>query len=129
MPAGGVNAEEIAMHRAILVAFTAAGLVLAAAPASRAMAITAAAPSELARASPDANGIYMAHFTCDPRCARRWPPRQYWQWDERPIWDDPSAVLRPNFWGSPEPYFVPADQWAHEWHPPWVRRWRPRHPH
>jgi hypothetical protein len=71
MPAGGVNAEEIAMHRAILVAFTAAGLVLAAAP----------------------------------------------------------AVLRPNFWGSPEPYFVPADQWAHEWHPPWVRHWRPRHPH
>jgi hypothetical protein len=66
VPAGGVNAEEIAMHRTILVAFAAAGLVLATAPANRAMAITAAAPSELAPASPDANGIYMAHFTCDP---------------------------------------------------------------
>ena len=63
-------------------------------------------------------------FVCDPRCARRWPPRQYWQWDQRPIWDDPWTVLQPNFWGSPEPYFVPADQWAHEWHPPWIRHWR-----
>ena len=115
------------MHRAILMAFAVAGLILATADRSSAMA--AAAPAELAPAPPDANGVRMAHFACDPRCARRWPPRQYWHWDDRPIWDDPWVVLQPNFWGSREPYFLPADQWAREWHPPWARHWRPRHPH
>jgi hypothetical protein len=129
VPAGGVNAEEIAMHPAILVAFAAAGLVLAIVPVNGAAAMTATAQSELALATRNASDLHTARFSCDRGCARRWPPRQYWQWDERPIWDDPSAVLQPNFWGSPEPYFVPADQWAHEWHPPWMRHWRPRHPH
>jgi hypothetical protein len=56
--------------------------------------------------------------------AQQWSPRTYWQWDERPIWDDPWTVLRPNFWGSPEPYLMPADIWACEWHLPGVRYWR-----
>jgi hypothetical protein len=127
--AGGANAEEIPVLRAILVAFAVGALGLTIVPADRAAAMTVAARSELASATPIAARVHTAHFTCDSRCARRWPPRQYWQWDQRPVWDDPWMVLRPNFWGSPEPYFVPADQWAHEWHPPWIRHWRPRHPH
>jgi hypothetical protein len=126
---GGANAEEMPMHRAILVAFAIGALVLAMASANRASAMTAAAPSEFAPAAPAAARVHTAHFTCDPRCARRWAPRQYWQWGQRPVRDDPWTVLQPNFWGSPEPYFVPADQWAHEWHPPWIRHWRPHHPH
>lgn len=116
------------MHRAILVASAIGALVLAMTPANRAVAMAATAPSELAHATPSASAVQMAHFSCDPRCARRWPPRQYWQWDQRPVWDDPRTVLQPNFWGSPEPYFVPADQWTHEWRPPWIRHWRSRHP-
>lgn len=65
------------------------------------------------------------HWRCD--CARDWPHRQYWQWDHRPIWDDPWLVLKPNFFGSPEPHLVPADIWARKWHPPWLHRWRHRH--
>ena len=117
------------MHHAIVVAFATAGLALPMAPVNHAAAVTAAAPSELALATPDTSDLHLARYSCGPQCARQWPPRQYWQWDKRPIWDDPWAVLQPNFWGSPEPYFVPADQWAHEWHPPWVRHWRPRHSH
>jgi hypothetical protein len=57
------------------------------------------------------------------RCNQAWAPRQYWQWDHRPIWDDPWRVLRPNFWGSPEPHLVPADIWACKWHLPSARAW------
>jgi hypothetical protein len=53
-------------------------------------------------------------------CAREWAHREYWQWDHRPIWDDPSLVLKPNFWGSPAPHLVPADIWARKWHLPWL---------
>jgi hypothetical protein len=60
-------------------------------------------------------------------CVRDWPHRQYWQWDHRPIWDDPWLVLKPNFFGSPEPHLVPADIWARKWHPPWLQRWHHRH--
>jgi hypothetical protein len=117
------------MHRAILTAFSIGALVLAMASANRANAMTAAAPSELVPAAPAAARVHTVHFTCDPRCMRRWPPRRYWQWDQRPASDDPWTALQPNFLGSPEPYFVPADQWAHAWHPPWIRHWRPRHLH
>lgn len=60
--------------------------------------------------------------------APEWPHRQYWQWGDRPIWDDPWVVLRPNFWGSPEPHVVPADIWACKWHLPSARpsRWQRR---
>jgi hypothetical protein len=114
------------MHRAILMAFALGGLILATAPANRAVAMTVAPLSEPAPVNPTAADIHMARFNCDPRCVRRWPPRQYRQWDQRPAWDDPWSVLQPNFWGSPEPYYVPTDQWAREWRPPWVRDWRPR---
>lgn len=67
------------------------------------------------------------HLRCE--CARDWPHRMYWQWDHRPIWDDPWLVLKPNFWGSPEPHLVPADIWAHKWHPPWLHYWRLHHRH
>ena len=117
------------MHRAIVMAIAVGVLVLAIAPASRAVAMAPTAPSELAPASPNAIRLHAAHVSCDPRCARRWPPRQYWQRDQRSVWDDPWTVLQPNFWGSPEPYFVPTDQWAHEWRPPWIRHWGSRHPH
>jgi hypothetical protein len=116
------------MDRAILMVFAFGALALAAAPAEHVMAMTVAAPPEFAAAAPHTVSVHMAHFVCDARCARRWPARQYWQWDQRPVWDDPWGVLQPNFWGSAEPYFVPADQWAHEWHPPWIRHWRPHHP-
>jgi hypothetical protein len=62
------------------------------------------------------------------RCDAAWAPRQYWQWDHRPVWDDPWRVLRPNFWGSPEPHLVPADIWACKWHLPQAhaRHWHRR---
>jgi hypothetical protein len=60
------------------------------------------------------------------RFAREWARRHYWQWDSRPIWDHPWRVLRPNFWGSPEPHLVPADIWACKWHLPRARVWRRR---
>jgi hypothetical protein len=56
--------------------------------------------------------------------AREWAPREFWQWDHRPIWDDPWTVLRPTIWGSPEPYVVPADIWACKWHLPPAHPWR-----
>jgi hypothetical protein len=115
------------MHRAILMASAIGALILATTPANRATAMTPAAPSEFAPAAWNAHRIHKVDFVCDWRCTRRWPPQQYWQWDERPIWDDPWSVLRPNFWGSPEPHLVPADHWAHKWHPPWIRYWHTRH--
>lgn len=70
-------------------------------------------------------------FDCkcaDCRCTQAWGPRHYWQWDHRPIWDDPWLVLRPTIWGSPEPHLVPAEIWACKWHLPsahsWPRPWR-----
>lgn len=63
----------------------------------------------------------------DCRCERNWGPREYWRWDHRPIWVDPWAVLKPNFWGSPEPHLVPADVWARKWRLRWP--WRHRHWH
>lgn len=69
----------------------------------------------------DNGPLQQIHFTC--RCARDWPRRQYWQWDHHPIWDDPWRVLKPNFWGSPEPHLVPADIWACKWHLPSARPW------
>lgn len=67
------------------------------------------------------NAVQKIHYVC--RCARQWPHRLYWQWDDRPIWDDPWRVLKPNFWGSPEPHLVPADIWAREWHLPRRHYW------
>ena len=58
---------------------------------------------------------------------RRWRERHYWRWDHRPVWDDPWEVLRPNFWGSPEPHFVPADVWARKWHPAHWHHWAHHH--
>lgn len=66
-----------------------------------------------------------AHSRCP--CSREWAPRQYWQWDHRPIWDDPWLVLKPNFWGSSLPHLVPANVWARKWHLPWLHRWRAHH--
>ena len=85
-------------------------------PAGRAAAAEYGAP---------ATAAVKHHWRCN--CARDWPHRQYWQWDHRPIWDDPWLVLKPNFWGSPEPHLVPADIWARKWHPPYD--WRAHHRH
>jgi hypothetical protein len=109
------------MDRAILKALAMAALLAAITPVSHAVA------SERTAVAQDGRSDSM--IVCDWKCARRWPPRQYWQWDQRPIWDDPWAGLRPNIWGSPEPYVVPADRWAHEWHPPWIRDRHARHRH
>ncbi len=78
------------------------------------VAFSAAAPAERTAASE--YGGRPVHRHCD--CARDWPHRHYWQWDHRPIWDDPWLILKPNFFGSPEPHLVPADIWARKWHPP-----------
>jgi hypothetical protein len=82
---------------------------LAAAPAENAVAAEYTAPR-------------VAHWRCN--CSGEWAHRQYWQWDHRPIWDDPWLVLKPNFWGSPLPHLVPANVWARKWHLPWLHRWR-----
>ncbi|MGB6535028.1 MAG: hypothetical protein WBF58_03600 [Xanthobacteraceae bacterium] len=108
-----------------------AGVVLACAaglgaPTQRAAALPIAPPP----ASIDApwNGVvHMVHYRC--RCGWGWDHREYWRWDHRPIWDDPWRVLKPNFFGSPEPHLVPAEIWAHEWHLPrryWLRHHRYR---
>jgi len=117
------------MDRAILRAFAIAALLPVLAPVNRAAAMAPAMPSERTTAAKDARSLRTVDFICDWKCARRWPQQQYWQWDQRPIWDDPGTVLRPNILGSPEPYLEPADRWAHQWHPPWIRYWRTRHPH
>jgi hypothetical protein len=93
----------------------------AAAALALALAVLGGAPNRAAAtelASPE-------HAVASPRHhARQWPWREYWQWDHRPIWDDPWVVLRPNFWGSPEPHLVPADIWACKWHLPSPRKWQ-----
>ena len=41
------------------------------------------------------------------------------------VWDDPWMVLQPNFWGSAEPHFVPADSMgATSGTRPWIGYWR-----
>ena len=58
------------MDRAILVAFAVGALVLAAAPAERAMAMTVAAPSELASAAPiNPHPTGALHLRCEMRAA------------------------------------------------------------
>jgi hypothetical protein len=111
------------MRRAIFTALAIAALWAVVAPANQAVA------SEHAVVVQDGLSVRMGDFVCDWKCARRWPPRQYWQWDRRPIWDDPWTVLQPTIWGSPEPYVVPADSWARGWHPPWIRYRHARHHH
>jgi hypothetical protein len=117
------------MDRATLTAFAIATLFSAVAPGHSAAAMTPGPPSAFAASAWHARNFRAVGFICDWKCARRWSPRQYWQWDERPIWDDPWTVLRPTILGSPEPDLVPADRWAHEWHPPWIRYRHARHPH
>lgn len=82
--------------------------------------------SPLEASAQDSGLVQAVRFDC--RCAQAWAPawapRKYWQWDSRPIWDDPWRVLRPNFWGSPEPHRVPADIWACKWHLPPAHDWR-----
>ena len=91
--------------------------------ANRAAAFPPASPAKLAMAAWNGRGAQ----NIDCRCARTWGAREYWRWDHRPIWDDPWQVLKPNFWGSPEPHVVPADVWARKWR---LRRpWRHRHWH
>jgi hypothetical protein len=115
------------MRRAMLAAFAIAAVFLATAGANRAAAMMPAPLSERTPAAWNTGRVRVVDFACDRRCTRQFPPRQYWQWDDRPIWDDPWAVLKPNFWGSPEPHLVPADIWACEWHlPPTQSRRRHR---
>jgi len=90
------------------------------APHAAAMPFTA--PAELGTAT--AGGGLVQRVHCGRRCALEWPRRHYWQWGDRPAWDDPWVVLRPNFWGSPEPHLVPADIWACKWHLPPGPHWR-----
>jgi hypothetical protein len=111
------------MHRAILTALAIAALLPVTAPANHAEA------SERAAVTQDGRSVRMVDFVCDWKCKRRWPPRQYWHWDQRPIWDDPWTALQPTIWGSPEPYAVPADSWAHEWRPPRIRYRHAHHHH
>ena len=96
-----------------------------------AFAVSAAANSAAAMpVAPPGGGAAKQTIAVTCHCARDWPHRQYWQWDHRPVWDDPWAVLKPNFWGSPEPHLVPADIWACKWHLPSARTWtRPRRWH
>jgi hypothetical protein len=86
------------------------------------LGLLAAAPPENAGAA-EYSAPRVAHWRCN--CS--WPHRQYWQWDHRPIWDDPWVVLKPNFFGSPLPHLVPANIWARKWHPPWLHRWHEHH--
>lgn len=106
-----------------------AALVLAIAiggPCHRAAAMVPASPSRTITGSRD-DGVLL-HVHLRRANSWQWAPRQYWRWDHRPIWDDPWEVLRPTIWGSPEPYLVPADIWACEWHLPRVHpRYRHRH--
>jgi len=84
-----------------------------------------AAPDRAAAAVPDPL-LQNVRWSC--RCDREWAPREYWRWDHRPIWDDPWRVLKPNFWGSPEPHLVPADVWARKWRLRYPWRYRHWHP-
>jgi hypothetical protein len=87
--------------------------------ADRAAAIAFSLP---AAATTHDGRLQTVGFDC--RCVRAWGPRHYWQWDHRPVWDNPWQVLRPTIWGSPEPHLVPAGIWACKWHMPSARYWR-----
>ena len=114
------------MRRAVL----AASIVLLALGVDGSAEYTAAMPHSSPVAALTGGRMQPVRYDC--RCARAFAPRHYWQWDSRPIWDDPRTVLRPNFWGSPEPHLVPADIWGCKWHLPWGHpsaasgRWRRR---
>lgn len=91
-----------------------------------AAAMPIAAPTNPAAATAPDAFVHTIGWSC--RCVRNWGPREYWRWDHRPIWDDPWAVLKPNFFGSPEPHLVPAEIWARKWRlrRPWqYRHWHP----
>jgi hypothetical protein len=110
------------MRRRVMACAALAAALAGAAPAGRVAGIKAASAAELAPAVASRTVVVRkARSACE--CVRAWPHREYWRWDHRPVWDDPSAVLRPNFWGSPEPYLVPADVWARKWHLPRHDRW------
>ena len=108
------------MRKAILAVFILLSALSIDGVAQRAAAITISAPAASGWTN---NRLQPARYR-----PLTWAPRQYWQWDHRPVWDDPWAVLRPNFWGSAEPHLVPADIWACKWHlpsdQPWARDWR-----
>ncbi|MGH7248020.1 MAG: hypothetical protein ACREH9_07945 [Pseudomonadota bacterium] len=93
-------------------------LLIAAANTAAAMSVTPSLGPAYAAAKHH-GAAQIIHFA--RQRAEQWAPREYWQWDNRPIWDHPWEVLRPNFWGSPEPYLVPADVWVRKWHLPRVR--------
>jgi hypothetical protein len=112
------------MDKIVIAGAVLASIVAVSAATTGAAAIPVAPRMALAPVTGDAVPILKIHYAC--RCARQWLHRQYWQWDDRPIWDDPWRVLKPNFWESPEPHLVPADIWACKWHLP-ARSWRWRH--
>ncbi len=113
------------MHKIVIAGAVLALALAVGAATNRAAAIPIAPRMDVRPAAGDVGSVQKIHDAC--RCARQWPHREYWQWDSRPIWDDPWRVLKPNFWGSPEPHLVPADIWARKWHLPRVHYWRWHH--
>jgi hypothetical protein len=113
------------MHKSVVAGAVFVFAVALGAATNRAAAMPAASRAEMLSPANDAGAMQEVRYAC--RCTRQWPRRQYWQWDSRPIWDDPWSVLKPNFWGSPEPRLVPADIWARKWHLPGVHHWRSQH--
>jgi hypothetical protein len=113
------------MHKSVVAGAVFVFTVALGAATNRAEAMPAAPRAEVLPPASDVGAMQEVRYAC--RCARQWPARQYWQWDSRPIWDDPWRVLKPNFWGSPEPHLVPADIWARKWHLPGVHHWRLHH--
>jgi hypothetical protein len=112
------------MRKAIIAVFILLLALCFGSAAERAAAMTLSSPAAVGWTG---NRFLPARYR-----ALTWAPRQFWQWDHRPVRDDPWAVLRPNFWGSAEPHLVPADIWACKWHLPtdqswsrsWARDWR-----
>jgi hypothetical protein len=111
------------MRRGMLLTALLAALAAGASTLGAAAMPIAAPASRAVTAAPAF--VHPIGWSC--RCARNWGPREYWRWDHRPIWDDPWRVLKPNFWGSPEPHLVPADVWARKWRLRYP--WRHRHWH
>lgn len=112
------------MPKTAIAAVAFAAALLACAWSNPAAAMGPAAPAALAAAGGYSAPVRPIHDV------RRWRQRHYWQWDGRPVWDDPWEVLRPTIWGSAEPHFVPANIWARKWHPAYLHRrhrWARRH--
>jgi hypothetical protein len=117
------------MGKTIVASAAIAVLLLLAASASR----TAAAPIQ--RHNGHAGFAQRTPLTCGTptngswTCLRAYPPRQYWQWG----WEEPPgpqwAPGPPNILGFVDPPLVPADVWARQWHPPWIRHWGWHHRH